>query len=107
MSLFNSRRRLGRPGTVAALAVAVPLAAASAVSASIVRAARTRRWPWFLLAGTVLAVIGATLLSGVAQAAAAFLGVTVCLFAVVRGLDRDDDYYREEPPVPPGAPGPF
>jgi uncharacterized membrane protein HdeD (DUF308 family) len=67
--------------------------------ALMVRAVRTRRWPWFLLAGVVLAVGGATLLSGVAQAVAVFLGVAVCLFALVEGIDSDD-YYRPEPPVP-------
>jgi hypothetical protein len=40
---------------------------------------RTRWWPRFLLAGLVLAVVGVTLLSGVAQAAVAFLGVLVFL----------------------------
>lgn len=68
----------------------------------MVRAVRTRRWPWFLLAGVLLAVGGFTLLSGVAQAVAVFLGVAVCLFALVEGIDSDD-YYRPEPPVaPPG-----
>jgi hypothetical protein len=72
----------------------------------IARAVRTRRWPWFLLAGVVLAIGGVTLLSGMAQAVAAFLGVAVCLFALVEGIDSDD-YYRPEPPVPPpaGCPG--
>ena len=67
--------------------------------ALMVRAVRTRWWPWFLLAGVVLAVGGATLLSGVAQAVAVFLGVAVCLFALVEGIDSAD-YYRPEPPLP-------
>ena len=65
----------------------------------MVRAVRTRRWPWFLLAGGVLAAGGGTLLGGVAQAVAVLLGVAVCLFALVEGIDSDD-YYRPEPPVP-------
>ena|ERR1039458_1568722 len=47
--------------------------------AAIAHALRTRWWPRFLLAGLVLAVVGVTLLSGVAQAAVAFLGVLVFL----------------------------
>ena len=58
--------------------------------ALMVRAVRTRRWPWFLVAGVVLAVGGLTLLSGVAQAVAVLLGVAVCLFALVEGIDSDD-----------------
>ena len=65
----------------------------------MVRAVRTRRWPWFLLAGVVLAAGGGTLLTGVAQAVAVLVGVAVCLFALVEGIDSDD-YYRPEPPVP-------
>lgn len=72
--------------------------------ALLVRAVRTRRWPWFLLAGVGLVVGGVTLLSGVAQAVAAFLGVGVCLFALVEGIDSND-YYRPEPPVPPAGRG--
>ena len=71
----------------------------------MVRAVRTRWWPRFLLAGVVLAVAGVALFSGAAQFALAVLGVSVAGFSVVRGLDSDD-YYRHEPPVPPGAPGP-
>jgi uncharacterized membrane protein HdeD (DUF308 family) len=72
--------------------------------ALMVRAVRTRRWPWFLLGGVVLTVGGVTQLSGVAQAVAVFLGVAVCLFALVEGIDSDD-YYRPEPPVPPPGRG--
>jgi hypothetical protein len=71
-------------------------------AALIVRAVRTRSWPRFMLAGALLAVAGFALLGGVAQAAVAFLGLTVFMFAAVRGLDSDD-YYRREPPVPPGG----
>ena len=68
--------------------------------ALMVRAVRTRRWPWFLLAGVALVVGGVTLLSGVAQAVTVFLGVGVGLFALVEGVDSDD-YYRPEAPLPP------
>lgn len=71
-------------------------------AALVVRAVRTRWWPRFLLAGALLVVVGVALLSGVAQAAAGLLGVLIFLFAAVRGLDSDD-YYRREPPVPPGS----
>ena len=70
----------------------------------MVRAVRTRWWPRFLLAGVVVAVAGVALFSDVAQFTLAVLGVTVGGFSAVRGLDRDD-YYRHEPPVPPGGPG--
>lgn len=73
--------------------------------ALIVRAVRTRWWPRFLLAGVVLVVVGVTLLSGAARAVAVIVGVPVCLFAMVRGLDSDD-YYRHEPPIPPGRTAP-
>jgi hypothetical protein len=69
----------------------------------MVRAVGTRWWPRFLLASVVVAVAGVALFSGVAQFTLAVLGVAVVGFAAVRGLDRDD-YYRHEPPVPPGAP---
>lgn len=59
-----------------------------------------------MLAGAVLAVLGITLLHGVAQFAVACLGVAVVGFALIRALYSDDDYHRPEPPVPPGAPGP-
>ena len=72
--------------------------------ALVVRALRTRWWPRFLFAGVALAVAGIALLSGPAQAATGFFGALVALFALIRGLDSDD-YYRHEPPVPPGAPG--
>jgi hypothetical protein len=70
----------------------------------MVRAVRIRWWPRFLVAGVVLAVAGVALFSGVAQFALVVLGALVAMFSAVRGLERDD-YYRHEPPVPPGGTG--
>jgi hypothetical protein len=87
---------------------------------------RTRWWPRFTLAGAVLAVIGATVLSGATQAWVALVGITVFLFALLTGLgvhDRDPVRVQEgrylttlgrsseigsprESPVPPGENGP-
>jgi hypothetical protein len=47
--------------------------------ARLARTLRTRWWPRVTLAGAVLAVIGATALSGAAQAWVALLGMTVFL----------------------------
>lgn len=94
--------------------------------AGLARSFRTRWWPRCALAGVVLAVIGATLLSGATQAWVALLGMTVFLIALLHGLgvhDRDpvrvqEGRYqmtrgrssevgsRREPPVPPGENGP-
>lgn len=63
------------------------------------RELRIRWWPRFFLVGVVLAVIGVTLLSGVAQLAVVCLGAVLATFAVIRPLSSDDDYHRE-PPVP-------
>ena len=76
---------------------------------SIARIARTAWWPRFLVAGLVLAVVGVTLLSGVAQALVILGGVAVFVFAAAQGLlgrswDRDR---RREPPVPPGSGSPI
>jgi hypothetical protein len=76
---------------------------------SIVRTVRTRWWPRFLVAGAVLTVIGATLLSGAAQTLVAFGGMVIFVFAAAQGLlgrswDRDR---TREPPIPPGSGGPI
>jgi hypothetical protein len=65
---------------------------------------RVRWWLVFLLGGVVLVGVGITLLGGLAQAVAVFLGIAVMAFALMRALGDYD--YRHEPPVPPGAPGP-
>ena len=94
--------------------------------AGVARTLRSRWWPRFLLAGVVLAVVGVTLLSGVAQAAVALLGVLVFVIALLQGLGASNraptDFQqsrdrmtvlrsspfgsRREPPVPPGSGGP-
>jgi hypothetical protein len=94
--------------------------------ARLARTLRARWWPRFTLAGAVLAVIGATVLSGAMQAWVALVGITVFLFALLTGLgvhDRDpvrvqEGHYlmtlgrsseigsRREPPMPPGENGP-
>ena len=106
-------------------AAAVP-GAKTSHGARLARTLRTRWWPRVALAGAVLAVIGATALSGATQAWVALLGMTVFLFALLTGLgvhDRDpvrvqEGRYlmtlgrsseigsRREPPVPPGENGP-
>jgi hypothetical protein len=72
---------------------------------SIVRTLRTAWWPRFAVAGVVLTVIGATLLSGAARALVALGGAVVFVFAVTQGLQRKswDQDRRREPPMPPGG----
>jgi hypothetical protein len=61
-----------------------------------------------MAAGAVLAVVGATLLSGAAQALAVLGGAVIFIFAAVIGLQRKswERDSRREAPVPPGMPGP-
>ena len=67
------------------------------------RTLRTRWWPRFLLTGVLLTVVGATLLSGMAQAVLAGLGALIIFVIFIRALSTHD--YSHEPPMPPGAGG--
>src|SRR6266513_5445880 len=49
-------------------------------AARLARTLRTRWWPRFLLAGVLLVVVGATLLSGAAEAWVVLAGTLVLLF---------------------------
>jgi hypothetical protein len=70
---------------------AVPASEPSASrSARLARTLRTRWWPRFLLIGALLAVVGITLLSGVAQAVTALLGVLIFLIAVLQAVGADN-----------------
>jgi hypothetical protein len=86
---------------------AVP-AARPTRGSSIARTLRTAWWPRFLVAGLVLVVVSATLLTGAAQALA-FLGggvIFICAAAVgLQGKSWERDS-RREPPVTPGTLGP-
>jgi hypothetical protein len=87
------------PGTHAAPA------AQPARGSSIARTLRTAWWPRFAVAGLVLTVVGATLLSGTAQGLVTFGGAVVFLFAAMAGVAGRswDQDRRREPPVPPGS----
>ena len=67
------------------------------------RTLRTRWWLRFLLAGVLLIVVGATLLSGMAQAVIAGLGALIIFVIFIQALSTHD--YSHEPPTPPGAGG--
>jgi hypothetical protein len=66
---------------------------------------RIRWWLVFVLVGVFLAVVALTLLSGMSQFLVFCVGVLFTVLALYRRLGGTA-YYRE-PPVPPGAPGPF
>jgi hypothetical protein len=55
-------------------------------SARLARTLRIRWWPRFLLIGALLAVVGITLLSGVAQDVTVPLGVLIVLVAVLQAV---------------------
>jgi len=71
----------------------------------LTRTLRTRWWPRFLLAGALLVVVGATLLSGVVQAWVVGSGALIIFISSFWLLSLSPDDYRREPPLPPGAPG--
>ncbi len=50
----------------------------------------------------LLAVVGATLLSGVAQTVVVGLGALAIFVIFIRALSTHD--YSHEPPIPPGTP---
>ena len=99
--------RLSRRDPAVPTGPAVPAARATRGS-SIARTLRTAWWPRFLVAGMVLAVVGATLLTGAAQALAFLGGAVIFIFAATVGLQGKswEQDSRREPPVPPGMPGP-
>ena len=84
--LLPARRegmRLHRRDPVVLGTPAAP-AARGTCGSSIARTLRTAWWPRFAVAGVVLTVIGATLLSGAAQALVALGGAVVFVFAVTQ-----------------------
>ena len=74
-------------------------------TAPLARTLRTRWWPRFLLAGVLLIIISATVLTGSAAAWVGISGAAVISVAVFRGATMTPDDYRREPPVPPGGGG--
>ena len=74
-------------------------------AAPLARTLRTRWWPRFLLAGVLLVIISATLLTGSVAAWAGISGAAVITLAVFRAASVTPDDYRREPPVPPGSGG--
>ena len=73
--------------------------------ARLARTLRTRWWPRLLLAGVLLVLVSATLLSGAAAAWIGISGVAIITVAVFRAAGMKPDEYRYEPPVPPGGTG--
>ena len=69
----------------------------------LTRTLRTRWWPRFLLAGALLVVVGATLLSGVVQAWVVGSGALIIFVTSFWLLSLSPDDARREPPMPPGA----
>jgi hypothetical protein len=68
-------------------------------AARLTRTLRTGWWPRFLLAGLLLVVVGATLLSGAAEAKAIGLGALIIYVIGVRSLSMSPGDYTREPPV--------
>ena len=73
--------------------------------AQLARTLRTRWWPRFLLAGVLLVLLGAYLLTGAAAAWVGISGAVVITLAIVRGATMKPEDYRREAPVPPGDSG--
>jgi uncharacterized membrane protein YkgB len=71
----------------------------------LARTLRTAWWPRFLLAGVLLVIISATLLTGSVAAWAGICGAAVITVAVFRAASMTPEDYRREPPVPPGSGG--
>ena len=74
-------------------------------TARLARTLRTRWWPRFLLAGVLLVVVGATLLSGVAEAWVVGAGAAIIFVTALRLLSMSPADYRRGGPRPPGAAG--
>src|SRR5262249_33693663 len=72
-------------------------------AAPLARTLRTRWWPRFLLAGLLLVIIRATLLTRPAAAGVGISGVAVIIVAILRAASMTADEYRREPPVGPGS----
>jgi hypothetical protein len=96
---------LGLPATAGELGL--PAAPASKPArrrpGRLTRTLRTRWWPRFLLAGALLVVIGATVLSGVVQAWVVGSGALIIFVTSFWLLSLSPDDARREPPLPPGA----
>ena len=96
---------LGLPATAGELGL--PAAPASKPArrrpGRLTRTLRTRWWPRFLLAGALLVVVGATLLSGVVQAWVVGSGALIIFVTSFWLLSLSPDDARREPPMPPGA----
>jgi hypothetical protein len=58
-----------------------------------------------LLAGVLLVIISATLLTGSAAAWAGISGIAIVAAGIFRAATMNPDDYRRKPPVPPGGPG--
>lgn len=84
---MRSRHRGHATSDVPAVPASEPTAPRSA---RLARTLRTGGWPRFLLIGALLAVVGVTLLSGVAQAVTALLGVLIFLIAVLQAVGADN-----------------
>jgi hypothetical protein len=74
--------------------------------ARLARTLRTRWWPRFLLAGVLVVVVGATLVSGAAAPWVMFAGAAIIFAIAAWALSMSPGEYRHEPPIPPGSPGP-
>lgn len=68
-------------------------------AARLTRTLRTRWWPRFLLAGVLIVVTGATLLSGAAGTMVAGLGALVIYLIAVWSLSLSPGDYRRERPT--------
>ena len=68
-------------------------------AAGLTRTLRTGWWPRFLLAGVLLVVVGAMLLSGAAEAVVAGLGALIIYVTGAWSLSMSPGDYRREPPA--------
>jgi hypothetical protein len=68
-------------------------------AAGLTRTLRTGWWPRFLVAGVLLVVVGAMLLSGAAEAVVAGLGALIIYVTGVWSLSMSPGDYRREPPA--------
>ena len=108
MTRWSRRRDNGSPaGPPAPGALGLPAVPvgkpARRRTARLARTLRTRWWPRFLLAGVLLVILSATLLTGAAAAWVGISGAAVITVAVFRAASMTPDDYRREPPVPPGG----
>jgi hypothetical protein len=73
----------------------------------LARTLQTRSWPRFLLAGVLVVVVGATLVSGEAALWVMLGGSAIIFVVALWALSMSPDEYKREAPGPPGVPGPF